>query len=204
MQINEDKLEVFWQWFVKNSAAIKKVIEIDDAKEGERIVEELNNFILDFGMFTWDIGQNEHNVWFFLISPNGDPELFLLSQRIMSDAPNHLDWLFLSSRPAKTWDRQFSIYNNEMDLIQIDSSFWSYVAFEDDNGQIELVFEAQNIADLDEETSEFAVNQFLVNEIGEKERIIRISSVTVVPILDEDDMDDRYPINILRSHLGID
>ena len=66
MQINEDKLEAFWQWFVKNSTIIKQVIEHNDTNQSERIVEELNNFILDFGMFTWDIGQNEDNVWFFL------------------------------------------------------------------------------------------------------------------------------------------
>ena len=204
MQINEDKLEAFWQWFVKNSTIIKQVIEHNDTNQSERIVEELNNFILDFGMFTWDIGQNEDNVWFFLISPNGDPELLLMSQRIMADAPSHLEWLFLSSRPSKSWDRQFSIYNNEMDLIQIDGTYWSYLAFEEDNGQIELVFEAQNIAHLDEETAEFAVNQFLVNELGEKERILKISSVTVVPIIDEEDQEDKYPIDLIRSHLGIE
>jgi hypothetical protein len=67
-----------------------------------------------------------------------------------------------------------------------------------------LVFEAQNIAHLDEETAEFAVNQFLVNELGEKERILKISSVTVVPIIDEEDQEDKYPIHVLRSHLGIE
>jgi hypothetical protein len=91
-----------------------------------------------------------------------------------------------------------------MDLIQIDGTYWSYLAFEEDNGQIELVFEAQNIAHLDEETAEFAVNQFLVNELGEKERILKISSVTVVPIIDEEDQEDKYPIHVLRSHLGIE
>ena len=203
MLVNDEKIEKFWQWFVKNDQLIKSCIERETASEREKLIEQLNNFILEFGMFTWDIGLDEHHNWFFTISPNIDPDLLEISQQIMSDAPAHLDWQFNASRPAKNWARTFSVYNNEMDLIHIDASSWFYIAFEENDGKIELVFEANNIAHLDEETAEQAVNLFLINEIGEYPLIVHISTVTIVNEIDLDDEDSKYPIHELREHLSI-
>lgn len=203
MIIDEDKLEIFWRWFVQNENLIRRAVEHESSIEQEYVIEQLNNLILNFGRLTWDIGLDDKNNWFFTISPNGDLELLELTERILEDAPRHLDWIFYAGKPQKIWERTFSLYNNEMDVVEIDASAWHYVAFLDADGKVELIIEASNIQHFDLETKELAGNLFLVHELGEKMRILNISTVTLVPALDAEDASFKYPIADLKAHLGV-
>lgn len=200
MKIQEEKIQAFWKWFIKNESLIKSCIENESSTEQAHIVEQMNNFILDIGMLTWDLGLDDSNAWFMTLSPNGDKELLEISQRIIENAPTQLEWAFNSSKPAKVWERTFTVYNNNMDEVHIDASSWHYVAQEETDQKIKLIFEAKNIQHLDEETAETAANLFLVQEIGEKTKIVRVSSITIVHELESGYQELKSSINELKNH----
>ena len=202
MEIDEDKLENFWRWFVQNEYLIKNAIEQELSIEQEYLIDQLNNLILDFGRLTWDIGLDDQNSWFFTISPNGNQDLIEIVEHIIEAAPRHLDWNFYAGKPQKNWVRTFSLYDNEMDVVEIDANSWYYVAFLEADGTVELIIEANNIEHLDPETIEIAGNLFLVHELGEKMSLQIVSKVTLVALLNPDDAASKYPIADLKEHLG--
>lgn len=189
----------FWRWFVKNENIIKNCIENDSSPDREYVVDQLNELILSIGTFTWDIGLDDNNAWFLTISPNGDKDLLKVTKEIMRFAPDHMNWIFYSSKPVKNWNRTFSVYNYDFDVVEVDASAWHYVCFEEDDGRIELMLEAENIEHLDSEMALSAANQFVLNELGEELKIRRIASVEIVDKLDGEY--EKYPIGELKEHM---
>ncbi len=201
MEVNDDNILRFWQWFVKNENTIKECIENGDSGQREFVVEQMNEHILSLGMLTWDVGLDDNERWFLMLSPNGNKEMLKVSQKTIDAAPEHIGWLFYSSKPAKEWNRKFTIYDSYMDEQFIDSSEWQYVVFEEENGTLELIIEAKNISQLDPEVAETAVEQFVVQEIGEVTRILFISSVSIMHTLESDYESAKAPITELKEHL---
>ena len=80
MNLEEEKIEAFWEWFVQNDPRIKKCIEDSNAPDREYIIENLNNHILNIATLTWDIGLDANDEWFFMTSPNGVKELLPICQ----------------------------------------------------------------------------------------------------------------------------
>ncbi|MDX2359422.1 MAG: hypothetical protein QNK23_01355 [Crocinitomicaceae bacterium] len=180
---------------------IKNCIDNDISSERELVIDHLNNHILSIGTLSWDIGLNDSNHWFLTVSPNGDKDLYKISQEIMSFAPEHMDWVFNASKPAQNWNRFFNINDQSLDPQFVDASSWNYVAFEGEDGKAELIFEAVNIDHLDEETSGEAASYFVVAELGEAAKINLISSITIVQQLNDEDQSDKYSVSELRDHL---
>ncbi len=201
MEVNDDNILRFWQWFVKNENTIKECIENGDSSQREFVVEQMNEHILSLGMLTWDVGLDDDERWFLMLSPNGNKEMLNVSQKTIDAAPEHIGWLFYSSKPAKEWNRKFTIYDSYMDEQFIDSSEWQYVVFEEEDGTLELIIEAKNISQLDPEVAETAVEQFVVQEIGEVTRIQFISSVSITHTLESDYESAKAPITELKEHL---
>jgi len=202
MELDDGNIQRFWQWFVKNEKVIKECIENQDVKQREFVVEQMNEQILGLGIFMWDVGLNEEECWFLTLSPNGNPDMLKLSQEIMAVAPEYMDWLFYAGKPAKKWNRQFTIYDDYMDEQFIDASQWHFLVFEDEDGKVELVLEAKNISHLDFETAETAAEHFVVHEIGERIRILHISSIVIVPELESEDQSLKIPITELMTHVA--
>jgi hypothetical protein len=198
--MDEQKAEEFWQWFVKNESIIKQCITEPDNDSREFVIENLNNHILSFGPLKWDLGLNDANEWFFVISPNCDELLLSITSEIIEMAPTFLNWEFHDCVPAKEWNRQFSLYDHEMEILHVDASFWHYVAFAADD-LVELIIEAPNLNYQQEETVAVAGNLFLMNEIGERILIERIAKYSLVPQLDEEDQDYKYPIRDLKEYI---
>ncbi len=201
MSENEDKIMEFWRWFVKSESTIKNCIENESSAGREDLVDQLNQLILNIGTFTWDIGLDDSNSWFLTISPNGDKDLFKVTRETMELAPDHMNWIFYSSKPAKKWDRKFSVYNYDFDVVEVDASPWHYVAFGEDDGSLELIIEAKNIEHLDPETALNAANNFVVSEIGEALKIEKIGSVEIVRQFESEYEDTKYSISELKDHM---
>lgn len=202
MSFHEEKIETFWQWFVQNETILKNCIEEEASPLRELIVEQLDNHILSMGTLTWDLGLNDENEWFFMLSPNGSEDFLKVSEAIINEAPRHLGWQFLSSKPAKEWDRNFSVYDQEMEIVEIDASSWYYIIFKAKGDKLEIVLEADNLQYLDDETAVTAASKFLTNEIGEKTMILYVDKFSIVEALEEEDSDAKYPISELRDHLS--
>ncbi|MEJ6583441.1 MAG: hypothetical protein QNL61_06180 [Crocinitomicaceae bacterium] len=201
MELNDDTILGFWQWFVKNERTIKECIENDNSVHREFVVEQLNERILSFGMLTWDIGLNEDDNWFLTLSPNGNKDILKISQSIMAEAPDHMDWIFHASKPAKNWNRQFSVYDDYLDEQLVDASNWHYLIFEDGDGKLALVLEAGNVMHLDQELAETAAEKFVIHEIGELHRIQFIGSVEIVAELESEHAAEKTPVTDLKEHL---
>jgi hypothetical protein len=200
--MDDDNIQRFWQWFVKNEKAIKDCIENEQSAQQEFIVEQMNEQILGLGMLTWDIGLNDDNHWFLMLSPNGNQEMLEVSKSIMANSPGHLTWDFHSSRPAKEWNRQFTVFDSNLDEKLVDASNWEYVVFEEEEGRFDLIIEAKNLLFHDAEFIENAAEQFLIQEIGEEARILLISTVELVPLLDKEFISTKSSIAELNEHLA--
>ena len=203
MIIDEEKIESFWQWFVQNDIRIKNSIVQELAEERSYIIEQLDNHILGFGMLKWDLGLDDSQNWFFTLSPNGDKDLLAITERIIENAPHFLSWTFHASKQATFSSEKVSLYDNDMEPLEIDPSKWHYIAFIESDGKIELILEAKNVKNIDEEIIELAANLFVINEIGEKMRILNVSTISVVSEFTSEDEDSKYPILELRNHFSV-
>lgn len=201
MDVTDDNIVSFWQWFVKNENNIKECIENENSVQTEYVVEQMNEQILSFGVLTWDVGLNDDDNWFLMLSPNGNFEMLKVSEKIMNHAPEHMNWLFYGSRPAKKWDRKFTVYDSYMDEQFIDASQWNYIVFEED-GKLELIIEANNIPRLDPEVLETAGEKFVIQEIGEAKWMMLISSIDIVEMLESEDEPYKKSVANLKEHLG--
>jgi len=201
MNLVEDKIEAFWQWFVQNNERIKNCIEDASAPDKEYIIESLNNHILNLGTLTWDVGLDGNDEWFFMLSPNGVEELLPISERIIKEAPLFLDWKYYATKPALDWDRNFSLYDQEMDVVEIDASNWHYILYYNDNNKLEIILEASNLQHVDEDTIETAATVFLNNEIGEKTLIELVDGYSIVAQLELEDAKEKISVNELKEHV---
>ncbi len=196
----EQQAEEFWQWFVKNEALIQGCITNPESESREYVIEHLNNYILAFGPLKWDLGLNDADEWFFVISPNCDEQLLEITSELIEIAPTFLNWQFHDSVPAKDWNRQFSVYDHEMEVLTVDASAWHYIAFTAGE-KVEVILEAPNLNFTNEETTAIIGNLFLLNEIGERLLIERIAKYSLVSELDDEDQEYKYPIGDLREHV---
>lgn len=199
--MTEENILEFWRWFVKNEPRIKDCISKKDLIEQEKIVKSLNEYILGFGAFSWDTGQDENDHWFLTISPNLDPELLKISKVVIDLAPTHLDWKFYSSKPSKQWNYQLEVYDELMDVFKVDSSLWNFVALEEDDGSIELNFELFDFSKRHEEAIENAITAFMINEVGEEFLATQISNIELFDQFDDDFNDMKASVTVMKSDL---
>lgn len=199
-KLNDTKIESLWRWFVVNENQI--IDSFQNESLANHIVENLDNLILDFGMFTWEIGPGKVKPWFLTISPNGDRDLIRVSQKIIEHAPNLDDWEFNYCKPAKDWDRRFIIYDSNMNEQNIDASNWKYVMLRNEDGMIDLILEAMNITHLDHDTARTAADIIVTSEIGEETKIQKILSVDIVDKLKRQYNSRKIEIQYLKKHFN--
>jgi hypothetical protein len=199
--LNDDNIERFWQWFVKNERMIKDCIENEHSAHRELVIDQMNEHILGLGMLTWDMGLNVDDHWFLMLSPNGNPDMLKISQKTMAEAPQHMDWLFYSSRPAKNWNRQFTVYDELHDEQNIDASNWHYLVFDGEEDKLALILEASNVSHLNEELTETAAEQFIIHELGELTWMLHVGSVEIIPMVEPDHEELKNHVSDLKEHL---
>ncbi len=199
-KLNDTKIENLWRWFVANENQI--IDSFQNESLANYIVENLDNLILDFGMFTWEIGSGKVKPWFLTISPNGDRDLIRVSQKIIEHAPNLDDWEFNYCKPAKDWDRKFIIYDSNINEQNIDASNWKYVMLRNEDGMIDLILEAKNITHWDHDTARTAADIIVTSEIGEETKIQKILSVDIVDKLERQYNSRKTEIQYLKKHLN--
>ncbi|MBL1281544.1 MAG: hypothetical protein COA33_014810 [Fluviicola sp.] len=192
------KIENLWNWFVNNEDEIIDII--DNELAADYIVESLDNRILDFGLFSWEIAPGKLKPWSLTISPNGDADLLKISREIMNNAPRLSNWEFHYCKQAKDWNRTFEIYDELMNEHSVIASNWKFVALPKKGNQVQLIIEADNILHLDDETRLSAGELFVLNEIGEKARIQKVDSVHVFTELEEMYEGLKISIDELKKH----
>jgi hypothetical protein len=201
MVLYKDKISDFWAWFTENEPRIKDCIENDIGAEKELVNDRLNEFILNIGLFTWEIGINDEGSWFLTISPNGNKDLLKVSRKIMREAPKDIGWLFHSGKPAKNWDRIVRVYDYKLDQTHIDTSGWLFFASAKDSGIIDLILEAGNIGHLDDDTASSAADYFVINELGEEKKIELFAPIKIVDELAPAYTEGKQPVSNFKNHI---
>lgn len=176
----EDKIERLWQWFAKKEKEIWQCVEDEIAPERDEITDSLNNLILDFGLFSWQIEEGKNRPYSLTISPNGDMDRLKISRQVIVAAPLLLDWEFHYAKQAKSWDPNLILFDRNMDEQILDISGWKYATRSKAAGKHELFFKIDDIVKLDDEFALAAAEQVTLNELGEETTIRNITSVKLI------------------------
>lgn len=188
----EEKIINLWRWFYINEELIRKSLQKELREEQERIVQVLDNLVLDLGRFSWHIEMGEMKDWAFIISPNGDEELLKETREIISQAPELESWEFHYYKQSKIWNGKLSLYDSEYEIVEIDSSEWEFVLKKNSSHKFDLYFSANNIEHIDEETVKTAANLVVINEIGEEKRILNIERINFLTSANEEMINTKH------------
>lgn len=178
-----DKIEEFWEWFINSEKLIIEIIN-DDFHEGRKsLSRNMDNFILQFGMFTWEMGPSGDH-YYLTISPNGNEELLEVSKEIVAYAPALKQWKFYAAKPKKEWDLRFKVFDDFMTPHEVDASSWRYFLNRNALEKIEITILAKNISHLDGETKLTAADLVVTSLLGED---FKIQNVGFIKVLDKFD-----------------
>jgi hypothetical protein len=200
--IEKNKIKSFWEWFMDNEELIKEIVSDESHTDRVSLVHSLDNQILEFGMFTWEIGPGSHKPFFLTISPNGDKKLLEISKLIMKSSPKLADWEFNHSKPVKDWNLKFTLYDGYMIERNIDASVWNYVVLQTAANKMEIIIEAANINKLDDETQLIAAELVVTSMLGEERKINEVSGIRIVKEFEKQLGAAAKPILSLRQENG--
>jgi len=195
------KIESFWEWFVDYEDTIKEFFDDDSEIDKNALIEEINNQVLDFGLFSWEIGPGVSKNYYLTISPNGKPEQLRLSRKIMTAAPDLPDWEFHHAKPAKKWNLQFTIYDDFMRERSIDASDWRFTLMQRPGQQVDIFLKADNIDFLDTDTRATAGDLVVTNLLGEETKINKVRRIQVLSAGEEPQQAANQPIELLKEKL---
>lgn len=177
----KNKIIHFWQWFVKHEKQFRIITDPEAAKE------LLDNQVLQFGVFSWEIGKGDNKPHSFTISPNGNAKMLRRSEAIIGEAPELPYWEFFAAKPAQDWNFNFEMFDSSMLLRSIDATEWKYIIRMKGQQKLAILIYAENIDFLDEDeqitAAEFAMNQI----IGEMDKIYFVDSISFIHFIDEND-----------------
>lgn len=175
-----EKMEEFWEWFANNEKLIAEILN-DDFHDGRKsLARNMDNFILQFGMFTWEMGPVEGK-YYLTISPNGNEELLEVSKELVSYAPVLSQWEFYASKPKREWDLKFRVFDDLMTGHDVDASDWEYyIERVSTASKIKVFIAAKSIAHLDEHTKASAADLVVTSLVGEEYKIRNVDSIKVV------------------------
>lgn len=196
----QPKIDAFWQWFVRTEEQILTFFAADVDDDRATLIESINNQVLDFGLFAWEISPGEQKPYRFTISPNSNAERLALSKLIISKAPLLRNWEYFYAKPAKDWDFVLSVYDDWMMERSIEAFQWHYVLLEYPNDTLELLIQAQNIHFMDEESQRAAIDQVLINIVGEEDNITFFTNVRIVDQIPDEYIETSAPIRELKEH----
>ena len=192
------KINQFWEWFVQHEQEFR---EVEDAN---RVVEMLNNQVLDFGLFSWQIGEGNVKPHHFTISPNGDKIRLRLSKQIMAKAPNLEHWEFYPSKPPKlNWDYHFEAFDRSLIKQSFNTQNWEVVLRSNSSEKLQIIIFAENILQLDEDDLPMVADLVVTNLIGEEMKIHFVESIHFVDDFEAHEEDRVFKLAELRDRLSL-
>ena len=177
--IHQEKIEHFWKWFMEHEEKFRIVTHPNLVRE------MLDNQVLQFGVFYWEIGEGLEKPHTFTISPNGNEKMLQRSEAIMELAPDLPLWEFYAAKPARDWDFTFEMFDSFMVKRKIDAADWEYIIRMTPERKIRLLLYAENVDFLDMEDKLVAAHLVINNIIGEADKINYVDSVSFIPFVDE-------------------
>ena len=180
----KNKINEFWDWFSEHEEKFRIIRDPHAARE------MLDNQILQFGVFAWEIGEGRNKPHTFTISPNGNPKMLRRSQAIIGEAPEMKHWEFFAARPARDWDFILEMYDSFMVKQRIDSADWEYLLRMTPGFKIRILLYAENIDFLDDDDKKSAADFVINSVIGEADKIDYVDSIEFISFVNETQEDD--------------
>lgn len=173
-EILNNKITKFWEWFQANESNYR------DVEDPQKAVEEMDEHVLEFGLFSWEIGESTSRPYYFMISPNGDGDRLNISYKIMEAAPNMWDWEFRFCKPPQDWNYAFETYDKFLVKKEIDAAEWDYILDKTPDGFFEIIICAANMWNIDTEDQLNAAEMVLTKILGEELVIEYLGALEVV------------------------
>ncbi len=199
----EEKIYTFWEWFMESEGAILVAIQPDaEAEDKAEWIEKLNNQILDFGIFAWNIGYGKQKSYELTISPNGKRDLLELSRQIVAEAPDLDHWEFSFAKAAQDDALDVQVYDNCMNLLELDASPWKVSLSEGPSGLLDIGLYTGSLPTcLDEIGRQEAAEQVITDLVGEEIRISLLGDIRVAEAPNPDLALETFPISDLKMEL---
>lgn len=201
IKVLNSQIEAFWEWFVANEMQIKEILDDDIHPKRDALVRAMDDHILGFGLFTWEMGPTNSNAFYLTISPNANKELLEISKSIIALAPSLDNWAFYYAKPVREGDLVLNLYDEDFNEHQVDAMGWQFVLTSDLNGKANIVLEAPNMAPLDLETRLEAGNLVVSSLLGEEKRINAVRKIDVVIAFEAEHKKMGAPITALKEKL---
>lgn len=186
----KEDLYFFWEWFSKNELYIFEELESETEEIAFMIAEQLKLVHSDL---VFEISfEMEHNKRNFVISADGDIELFPLVIELCGIAPSYERWNIVPFRPRLNQKNQ--IIDVDGIKLDYDDVYFSYSTF-DDYINIDVY-----IKGYDQEDNRYIHTYFILLDslIGEYDAVTKIGITTVYPYVDDDSLFNiRELINIV-------
>ncbi len=186
----EESARSFWSWFESVENHLREL------QPGSPAWIELDERVDKLGVEAWEIGPAVASTakYSFTLSPNGDPEAYSKTKRIVALAPVMPAWEFLPAKPRKQWVRKF-LWSE--DLIDIDASGWRFVVYRYEDGLSEIVLLGDVLPALDSDTILSVLDFVVESELGEASYIALLYGIDVVREPTEQDVESSIPITSL-------
>lgn len=185
----------FWEWFGQNEHRLRQNTNM------KSVVEALNNQVLEFGFFSWEIGQGRQKPYYFAISPNGNEQRLQISKAIIEKAPEFRHWEFHYCKPSKQWDFTFEMYDAFMIKQKFKAKKWEYVLLQKKSGNFRILIKAKNMQTLDWDDQQAAGKMVIMNILGEELVMERIDAIEVVTNFAHKHLDYSCDILELEDHV---
>ena len=102
---DDDLIARFWAFFTEREGDLRAAL--DDPEADDAILHALRHEVSWLsGSLRWEIGPHSETERFFAFGLAGSLDRLALTRRLVAAAPTLPGWVFLPSRPAKTWERR--------------------------------------------------------------------------------------------------
>ncbi|MDX2305186.1 MAG: hypothetical protein NW226_20415 [Microscillaceae bacterium] len=192
------KIEYFWDWFLSREYEFRNITDPYEVKEA------LDNQILSFGLFTWEIGINEQQKHYLLISPNSNAERLKISKMIVEAAPPLSQWDFYDCKPPHAhWDFKIKLYDAFMILQEIDTSRWEFVWIPEEEKRLKIFLKLPELRNFEEDDLAVAAEVALTHILGEEFKINHLAALTIVSEWNPSQKIAAKPLKELKKRIEI-
>jgi hypothetical protein len=178
--INNTLIDNLWDWFEENDELNRRIIYTGDKEKLKELKNAIDEKILVFGHFTWEINAGKSKEYQFVISPNREFELLQLSKKIIAEAPDLDNWEFLYAKEKVAVIEPFKIFDESLDSHLVNVANWKYKL----GGETVYVF-APSLKNIDSETEQHALDLVATALLGEEYRILDIKTLVKVEEFDD-------------------
>lgn len=185
----------FWRWF--QTIAHDLAVHF----ENEALLAELEQRVSQLGDVSWELGPGKAAENALIITPDGSKDWLPITQRIVELAPHISGWEFISARPPRDWDMQFSIECAGGKKLDIDARPWRYVLFKYPDNTFDIVVEQNNLHSVCDEDRYVAAVVLLDGTIGERRRLAMFGEIEVVESLAAEHARKATPMHRIGQHL---